>query len=1087
MHKALFVAVALALAASADTVYTWTGNAGPVNGYYYWNTPGNWENNAVPQSGDDVILDFGTTPDADRNYWNDIEGLRIRGFRINCGGSSKVQAMYGNAITLVGSGLARNATPGGSSSSSKADTYKNGNSNFDPYMPITIEGDYFWFSTGNRSRTRSNFTGDATASFTTFGATVNLHGDWSAYLGTRTVESRLDVYPSSTPVTAPIVLAARTSGYLLLDGAGTYASPILLDGWTGSGDSKITADRIAATLTGLFRATSDGTLRSIRVLTANTSTASLTCANEVACTNITFRTVPQVAGSYVAVTGDKPFSAYAFRAEGVGETRLGRHLDLSSKNVYAIGDGKLVFMADDVMDSSQMLFFGASGTPRGTVDLNGTEQSILDVRRGDSNTGAASDCVITSSNGGILWITSDFTFDKNKVSGTASLGVRNGKTLVISGGVSHDTAGSFRAKENATLKFAAEADISPIASLVLTDGGKVYVPSGTTVTFSTVIVDGSTLPAGVHNASDLGARIEGGGAVHSLMSGPSTEGATAVWQGGTDGNSTAAAANWVGGAPDLAGSSTRIKFRAADGTDVANAAGTVRAYGITVDAGSAFTFGTGTQDAALDLREGGITFDTATDFTFDLPVVLGWSPQTWQTMSGAKLTFAKPVSGLAFPGGEVQVKGAGAVALTAPNPDLDLPLFATNGTSFRIAASEALGSASREVYLWGLVDAGTSDIRYNYFDGTVTNSAPINFSLANGYLTTRYSHPVLKGMFKCAPKSGRTTSFKVYDDSSVTFEGGLDYKGVYRLVITASNNGKVIVRDKPIMGYNGSVSNAELDFQTESAGTGAEFHICVTGNVWKTFRLMKGVLVCNVTNALARDGWVAMGRQDWVMAGANADLLKLDLNGYDQLTCGVVSDWTEAAGGKTTDPNRYGIVTSATPATITFNPTVNFQTTSRIGALRFTGAAALHFNPTASSYNTYRLRNQLSTTTGPLTISAGTLKFSDGAGWGGSSNVIVNGTGTIKAETTAVDTLFGANGAYTCLSLEDSGKIDIPSGCEVKVRWLRVDGRYLPRGKYGPAGSGEGVNTAYASHFAGGGVLNVRSAYPSNGTSLYLR
>ena len=143
MYKLICVSVALALAASADTVYTWTGNAGPVNGYYYWNTPGNWDGNAVPQSGDDVILDFGTTPDADRNYWNDIEGLRIRGFRINCGGSSKVQAMYGNAITLVGSGLARNATPGGSSSSSKADTYKNGNSNFDPYMPITIEGDYF--------------------------------------------------------------------------------------------------------------------------------------------------------------------------------------------------------------------------------------------------------------------------------------------------------------------------------------------------------------------------------------------------------------------------------------------------------------------------------------------------------------------------------------------------------------------------------------------------------------------------------------------------------------------------------------------------------------------------------------------------------------------------------------------------------------------------------------------------------------------------------------------------------------------------------------------------------------------------------
>ena len=66
MHKMIFAAVALALAASAETVYTWTGAAGAVNGYYYWNTPGNWQDNVVPQSGDDVILDFGTTPDADR-------------------------------------------------------------------------------------------------------------------------------------------------------------------------------------------------------------------------------------------------------------------------------------------------------------------------------------------------------------------------------------------------------------------------------------------------------------------------------------------------------------------------------------------------------------------------------------------------------------------------------------------------------------------------------------------------------------------------------------------------------------------------------------------------------------------------------------------------------------------------------------------------------------------------------------------------------------------------------------------------------------------------------------------------------------
>ncbi len=98
-----------------------------------------------------------------------------------------------------------------------------------------------------------------------------------------------------------------------------------------------------------------------------------------------------------------------------------------------------------------------------------------------------------------------------------------------------------------------------------------------------------------------------------------------------------------------------------------------------------------------------------------------------------------------------------------------------------------------------------------------------------------------------------------------------------------------------------------------------------------------------------------------------------------------------------------------------------------------------------------------------------------------------NRTRKLRVPAASVANPFGAYGASTCLSLDDSGKIDIPSGSTVNVRWLRVNGQYLSRGKYGPVGSGAGVNTAYASHFTGGGVLNVRSAYPVNGTSLYLR
>jgi len=161
------------------------------------------------------------------------------------------------------------------------------------------------------------------------------------------------------------------------------------------------------------------------------------------------------------------------------------------------------------------------------------------------------------------------------------------------------------------------------------------------------------------------------------------------------------------------------------------------------------------------------------------------------------------------------------------------------------------------------------------------------------------------------------------------------------------------------------------------------------------------------------------------------------------------------------------------------------------GALKFQGEAGLHFAPpseTTTISTNFCLAYQVSDTKGALEVSAGRLSFVRGAGWGGSSNVVVNGTGTLRIDADSVANAFGENGAYTCLSLEDSGKIDIPSGSEVKVRWLRVNGRYLPRGKYGPAGSGAGVDTTYASHFAaGGGVLKVRSAYPSNGTALYLR
>ena len=103
MNKVLFAAIAAAVcAASADTVYTWTGQVKAADNYYHFDETGNWDGGSVPTSGDDAILNFGTISTT-CNLTNDIVGLRIRGYRINVA-QDKTVNIYGNKLTLVGTG-----------------------------------------------------------------------------------------------------------------------------------------------------------------------------------------------------------------------------------------------------------------------------------------------------------------------------------------------------------------------------------------------------------------------------------------------------------------------------------------------------------------------------------------------------------------------------------------------------------------------------------------------------------------------------------------------------------------------------------------------------------------------------------------------------------------------------------------------------------------------------------------------------------------------------------------------------------------------------------------------------------------------
>ena len=222
MNKMFFAAIAAAVCAtSADTVYTWTGQVKAADNYYHFNETGNWQNGAVPQSGDDVILDFGTISAA-RNLKNDLVGLRIRGYRINADPSAAIVNIYGNKLTLVGTGGGTN----------DCDSIRAGNGPFYLHTDVEIVGEYYYKTTGGRTYLKGAVTSDSSASFHSHGATCNFDGDWSGFAGVRKMESGTPCFTSEAGASAAVPLymkAANRPAVRFEMGGKTGHSPIIFD------------------------------------------------------------------------------------------------------------------------------------------------------------------------------------------------------------------------------------------------------------------------------------------------------------------------------------------------------------------------------------------------------------------------------------------------------------------------------------------------------------------------------------------------------------------------------------------------------------------------------------------------------------------------------------------------------------------------------------------------------------------------------------------------------------------------------------------------------------------------------------------
>jgi hypothetical protein len=107
-----------------------------------------------------------------------------------------------------------------------------------------------------------------------------------------------------------------------------------------------------------------------------------------------------------------------------------------------------------------------------------------------------------------------------------------------------------------------------------------------------------------------------------------------------------------------------------------------------------------------------------------------------------------------------------------------------------------------------------------------------------------------------------------------------------------------------------------------------------------------------------------------------------------------------------------------------------------------------------------RLRSRAFASYGDITVSDGTLTFTDGASWLNGTNVNVKGTGTLKL--TSANTF---NPQHAVIRFADSGKIEIPAGMTQKFAEGWIGDRRL-----------SGVYTAanLPAHISGSGAIQVK-------------
>jgi len=341
-----------------------------------------------------------------------------------------------------------------------------------------------------------------------------------------------------------------------------------------------------------------------------------------------------------------------------------------------------------------------------------------------------------------------------------------------------------------------------------------------------------------------------------------------------------------------------------------------------------------------------------------------------------------------------------------------LTIRATNSDwdKANVYASGAMGTGPVSLY-GGSLGTGLTSPGGLIFFGTTTQTNPLSLFLDS---------PIFVGL----PNGG---------GEAVTLNGPIDL-----------NNCTLYLRGAGAGGIGGAISEGGANALMKSdRGTwtlsGAN---AFTGRV----TIVNGTVKLGATGTLNPLVPVAMACATGWYSVATATL---DLNGYNQ-TVSQLSGSIAQAG-------FTNIVTSAAAATLTVS-----QADATAFDGRLTGALSL----VKTGTGTLTLTNSLSTTTGDITVSNGTLVVTASSNLGNSTNFLVaGGTLELQTETALSDS--------ASLMIADGGAAQVKVGTNLTetVNRLYLGGAQQPRGIYGASGSG--ATTIDDVHFSGSGKIRV--------------